>query len=269
MFQRTLLCRLVFAFIFFFLLYYQYSNTMAHQLQSPVLIFPYVDITYWIFHLLKIPDFITHNYFAASCFDSLLFITCILSFLFPGRRIFITSFFILYFTYYIIFNSYSTQHTHSKAGMLLATIPFMVPDKMFYYLWEATRYFTLFIYTDAFLWKLLRFSIFKKDHGSLVIKKNFAGFLYYNSNSYLANSFKWLLEHPVIIQTIFLAGFMLEGCFIIGFFTKRFDKYLFVISILLPVGFLYLSDAFFFELLVLSFTLNVQLKLSNAGIAAV
>ncbi len=253
--QRTLLCRLVFAFIFFFLWYYLYSNTMVHQLQSPVLVFPYVDSTYWLFHLLKIPEFITQDYFTASCFDALLFTACILSFLYPDKRIFIISFFILYGMYYIIINTYGMQHTHSKAGILLISLPFMVPKKMFYYMWEAMRYFTLFVYTDAFLWKLLRLHFFNKDHGILVLKKNFAAFLFYNRSGFFAGMYTWLLQHPGMVQIIFITGFILEGCFIIGFFTKRFDRYLLVMSVLLPVGFLFLSDAFFFELLILSFTL--------------
>lgn len=254
-YQRKLLCKLVFAFIFFFLLYYLYSNTMVHQLHSPVLIFPYVDITYWLFHSLKITEFITHNYFISCCFDVLLFASCVLSFLFPGKRFFVIAFFVLYCIYYIIFNSYGTQHTHSKAGILLMPLPFMVPKKMFYYMWEAMRYFSLFVYADAFLWKLFRVNFLIGDHGSLVIKKNFAAYLYYHPYGFLADMYTWLFKHPGIIQIIFITGFIMEGCFVTGFFTKRFDRYLLVLSILLPVGFRLLSDAFFFELLILSFTL--------------
>ncbi len=252
--QRAVLCRLVFAFIFVFLLYYLCSNTLVHQLQSPALIFPYVDITYWLFHLFRIPEFIAHNYLIACCFDIALFTSCILSLLFPDKRIFITGFFLLFFVYYIIFNSYGNQHTHSKVGILLMPLPFMVPKRMFCYMWEVMRYFTVFVYADAFIWKLLRFNFFTKDHGSLVVKKNFAAYLFYHHDGFFADAYTCLLEHPIFIQTIFITGFIMEGCFIIGFFTKRFDRYLLVLSILLPLGFLFLSDAFFFELTILSFT---------------
>lgn len=254
-FQRNILCRFVFAFIFCFLLYYLYSNTMVHQLHAPALRFPYVDITYWIFHYLKIPDFVTSNYIISCCFDILLFASCILAFIFPSNRIFIVVFFLLYFIYFITFNSYGAFHAHAKIGILLIPIPFMFPGKLtFQYLWEAIRYFALFIYADAFFWKLFRLTILSKDHGILILKKNYASYIFYHPNTAFSRLCTWLLEHPAFIQFLFITGFILEGLFIIGFFTKRFDKYLFIISILIPFGFLLLSDAFFFELIILSFS---------------
>jgi hypothetical protein len=262
---RKILCRFVFAFIFVFLLYYQYSNILVHQLQSPVLIFPYVDLTYWLFHILNIPSIITGNYLLSCCFDCALFASCILSFLFPQKRILVTLFFLLFFIYFIIYNSFGNFHTHSKVGILLMTLPFMFPpNKMFLFIWEAMRYFALFIYADAFLWKLFRAHFFEKDHGAHIIKKNFVAYMYYHPQGSFTHIYAWLLAHPGLIHGIFLTGFILEGLFLVGFFTKRYDKILLVISILLPVGFLFLSNAFFFELLILSFTL-IDLRLLTSG----
>ncbi|MEO6000963.1 MAG: hypothetical protein ABIN89_29220 [Chitinophagaceae bacterium] len=268
--QRNLLCRLVFAFIFFFLLYYQFSNTLVHQLQSPVLKFPYVDITYWIFHLLKIPELITRNYLISCCFDNLLFVSCLLSFFFPNRRGFIILFFLLYFIYFIIFNTYGTHHTHSKIGILLMPVPFMFRRPItFKYMWEAMRYFALFFYADAFLWKLFRFTFLHADQGILILKRNFAAYLYYNSQTFLGGAYTWLLHNPYLIELIFYTGFIAEGFFLVGFFTRRYDRYLILISILMPVGFLFLSDAFFFEMLVLSFTFIRLRELPASAIGTV
>ncbi len=161
--QRDFLCRIVFAFIFIDLLYNFFSNSMVHQLQTPSLKFPYIDITYWLFHLLKIPDTVSSNQLLAYCLGFFLFIFSIGTLLFPSRRIFIKAFFVFYVIYYIIFNSYGTHHTHSKIGILLMPIPFFLKsNKRFEFMWEAMRYFTLFIYADAFFWKLTRLPCFRE-----------------------------------------------------------------------------------------------------------
>ncbi len=267
--QRHFLCRFVFAFIFIFLIYYLYSNTLVHQLRSPVMKFPYVDITYWIFHWLKIPEFVTYNYITSFSFDLMLFASCILSFFFPARRIFIVLFFALFFVYYIVFNSYGGHHTHSKIGILLIPLPFFFSGNRFAYLWEAMRYFALFVYADAFLWKLVRGSFLTVDHSVLVLKKNFAPYLLFNPGTFFSDFYSWLLLHPSFLHGLFITGLIAEGCFIIGFFTRRFDKYLFLLSILMPIGFYLFSDAFFFEILVLSFTLIPFRHLSLNTVSAV
>ncbi len=136
-------------------------------------------------------------------------------------------------------------------------------------MWEAIRYFALFVYADAFIWKLIRFNFLTKDHGSLVVKKNFVAYLFYNPGGFFAGAYTWLLEHPTIVQTLFITGFIMEGCFVVGFFTKRFDRCLLVMSVLLPFGFLFLSDAFFFELTILSFTLVNFSSLSTGNVRKV
>ena len=75
--KRILLCRIVFTFILLFLIYAAVSNTLFHQLQSPVLKYPYVNPVSWLMHLLRIPDAIVSNYTVAYVFDILLFISCI------------------------------------------------------------------------------------------------------------------------------------------------------------------------------------------------
>jgi hypothetical protein len=254
--ERTGLCRIVFLFIFFTLLYSLASHTLLHQIGKPVIKFPYVDLTYWLMHLLQLPEAITGSYAVAVVYDLLLFTVCILCFLFPNRRAFIIAFIVLYFIYFITFNTYGTHHTNPKIGVLVAPVPFVVrKNKSFNYLWQGLRYFLLFAYSCAFLWKFFRFSWLHPDQGILIMKKNLASYLYFDANSWLASVYYWFLQHAGLVNALFIAGFVLEGLFIIGFFTRKFDRYLFILSLLLPFGFWFTADALFFELLILSITL--------------
>jgi hypothetical protein len=253
--QTDFLCRLVFAVILIDLVFSAFSNTLIHQLQSPVLKFAYVDPTFWVMHLLKIPVLISSNFYLSWFWDVVLFVSCIGVLIFPQKKWVIVIFIIFYFVYYVIFNSYGAHHTHSLAPFLIAPVPFLFSKKSFTFSWQALRYFLLFSYSAAFLWKLFRFSWLQSNQGILIVKKNLTPYLFFNPHTFLAGIYFWLLNHLFFVEVIFFTGFILEGLFIIGFFTKKFDRLLFIISLLLPFGFWFMADAVFYELVILSITL--------------
>jgi len=254
--KRILLCRIAFSFILFMLIYLAVSNALFHQLRSPVLKYPYVDPVYWLMHLLRIPDAVVSNYTVAYVFDILLFASCAGCILFPLKRIFIGLFLVTYFIYFITFNSYGGHHTHAGVGILLIPVPFLFRKNItFSLLWQALRYYTLFIYVSAFLWKLFRLSFLDENHGLLIVKNNLAQYLYYNPDTLLSKFYWWILQHSFWVNAFYIGGIVAEGIFIIGFFTKKYDKYLLLVSLIMVIGFWLLADALFFPLLVLSFSL--------------
>lgn len=253
---KEFLCRSVFAGIFLSLLYSFFSNTLLHQLQSPTLKYPYIDISYWLLHGMKWPDLLIQSSLGSCILDSSLFLFCILSFFYPNKSLFIGLFLIGYFIYYLLFNSYGAHHSHSKISILLIPIPFLFKkEKTVAILWETLRYYTLFIYSCAFLWKLIRGSWMKWEQGIMIIKNNFTPYLYFNPNTTKASFYYYLLGHPILTHIILIIGFLLEGVFIIGFFTKKVDWFLAMASLLLILGFFVIADAFFIELFLLSLPL--------------
>lgn len=251
----TILCRIVFGVILLDLVLSAFSNTLVHQLQSPVLKSAYVDPTFWVMHLLHIPAFVSSSFYVAWLWDIILFSSCTGALIFPHKKWIIAVFVVFYFGYYIIFNSYGAHHIHSLIPVLIAPIPFLFSQKAFSYAWQGLRYFLLFSYSAAFLWKLFRLSWLQSDQGALIIKKNLTPYLYFNPNSFLADIYFFFLNRPVLTAVLFFVGFLLEGVFIIGFFTKKFDRYLFVLSLILPFGFWFFADAVFWENILLSLTL--------------
>jgi hypothetical protein len=244
--ERKFIARIAFTGVLASLLYSFFAHTLLHQLQSPVLKYPYVDLTYWAFHWLGVPEFITAHYWVAVLFDTLLAGSCVMAMW--KQRFWALLFAVLYFIYFIVFNTYGAHHTNHKIGMLLIAVPFIVRDIVsFNLLWEGLRYFLLFSYSSSFLWKLFRMSWWHPDQGLLIMRKNFL--------HDVDGLHTWLLSHPQLVNVFFSAGFLLEGLFIAGFFTKRFDKGLLIVSILLVIGFWLMADAHFFELLILSLTL--------------
>ncbi|HSN07702.1 MAG TPA: hypothetical protein VLS85_01630, partial [Hanamia sp.] len=137
----------------------------------------------------------------------------------------------------------------------ITPVAFLFSKKSFSFAWQGLRYFLLFSYSAAFLWKFFRFSWLQSNQGILIMKQNLTPYLYFNPRTFLAHVYFWFLDHPFFVEIIFISGFVLEGVFIIGFFTRKFDKLLFIISLLLPFGFWFLADAMFYEMIVLSLTL--------------
>lgn len=253
--ERKILARVVFTGILLSLLYAFFTDTLLHQLEQPVLRYPYVDITYWLMHGLGIPELATGT--MAWVFDVLLIGACIGCWLYPGSRILVWIFLVLYFVYFIGCNTFGAHHAGNKIGMLLIAVPFVVRDlASFNFLWQGLRYLLLFAFSSAFLWKLFRLSWLQPDQGILIMKKNWVLYLYNNTDTVWANLLHWLLAHPALVNGLFITGFLMEGFFIVGFFTRKFDKVLLVLSVLLVMGFWVTADANFVELLILCLTLS-------------
>lgn len=253
--KRNFLCRLVFGCIFIFLVYDFLSHALLYQLHSPALIFPYVDITYILFNLSGIQKAIGQSFTFSFCFSILLFVFCAAVIIWPFKRLYIALFSILYFIYFLSYNNYGAHHVHTKIGILFISIPFAFANNIYLLLWEGLRYYTLFMYADAFLWKLFRGTWLFDKQGILIIKGNITPLLFSHPDYKLKSVYDYLFMHPEFADILFKTGFVFEGLFIVGFFTKKYDLYFVVLSTLLAVGFLFMADAFAFELLILNFTL--------------
>ena len=253
--DAVFLCRIVFVVILIDLIFSGFSNTLIHQLQSPVLKFPYLDPVFWLMHFLHIPELITSNKPLAWLWDFILFASATAIIFFPRKKWLIAIFIVFYFIYYIIFNTYGAHHTHSLIPFLLTPIAFLFSKKSFSFAWQGLRYFLLFSYSAAFFWKFIRLSWLYSEQGILILKKNLAPYLYFNPNTFLASVYFWFINHPSLLQLLYVTGFVLEGLFIIGFFTKKWDPVLFIISLILPLGFWFMADALFYEMALFSLTL--------------
>src|SRR5665213_1614266 len=206
--QIEFLCRLVFSIILIDLVFSAFSNTLVHQLQSPVLKFAYVDPTFWVMHLLKIPGLVSSNFYLSWFWDIALFISCIGILIFPGKKWIIAVFIIFYFVYYVIFNSYGAHHTHALIPVLITPVAFLFSKKSFSFAWQGLRNFFSFSYSAAFLWKFSCFSWLQGNQGVLIVKKNLTPYLYFNPHTFLAEIYFWFLDNPILIQMIYLAGFV-------------------------------------------------------------
>lgn len=252
--KRIFLSKLCYGFLLLLLIYEYVSKGLVSQLQSPSLIYSNIDITYLLFNFFGVLDFIVTHYWVAVTFDISLFITCLLCIFKPQKIIFPVLFLCLYFIYFIVYSNYGGHHLHSKIGALLICVPFLFKEKSFVLMWEALRYYVLFIMSCAFLWKFFRGAWIAQGHGVELIRQNWIPILYRKPHYLLRDFYFFIFNHPHIADILFTTGTILEGSFIIGFFTKKYDKLLCVIFIALIISFQITTDAFMFELLILLLT---------------
>ena len=223
-YPKHIIALAVFGLLLLFFISRFYSNSMLHQLCRPILISPEIDNTYWIFHLLQIPEMLTHNIYFAWSFDIIIFSLTVSCLVF--RKIFFLPMllFIFLFAYLLIFNSYAGHHYYFSAGLLFIVLPFATTDnKKFDLLFEAARYYCCFLYASSGLYKLIRGAIFNSEQMSSILMNDNTDKMYYNPHSLSAEVISYLIQRPELSQWLFMATAIIELSFLIGFLTKKFD----------------------------------------------
>ena len=252
--ERVIVSRLVFIYIFLFLAWRFFLNTTPSHLLQPQLFILNIDFTYWLYRFSGIAGIITSKT-GAVLFDIFIFTFCILSILFPRRRLFIIPFSILFLLYAVTYNTFIVHHAHPLAIMTFITLPFWCrKNESWKMLWEGMRYYICLVYFMLFIWKILPGNAFwYTDQGIGTVKYNLAEYIYHNPSAMMTSVYKFFISHPFTLNIGNIFIILLEGVMVTGLFTKRYDRYLLWIPVVIHVSTYFFSDVFFIEWLVLVF----------------
>lgn len=97
---------------------------------------------------------------------------------------------------------------------------------------QFIRYFFLFFFASAGVWKLRSGGIFNPDEMSGILLYQHTPLLVISPESFLSEMYYWLIQHPVVGYLLYLAAAVMELFFIVGFFTRRYDKLLILLFVL-------------------------------------
>ena len=246
----------VFLFILVSFIFRYYNHVMLHQLMQPVIFKTDSDLAYWLYHIAGVDKLIVQNHTGAIIFDCLLFSSCIISIFYPSQRVSIIAFSILYSLYFLSYNAFVTHHTGTMDGILLITLAFSwARDSTFQTVWSALRYFTLAVYSMAFIWKVfIGISVFHISQPEAIVKENLALYLYLNPNTLFASVIYWFLQHPLWLYAGYSFCILIQGSTLIGFFTKKYDWLFCILIIFFHLSTYFFVDVCYFELLILNFT---------------
>ena len=254
--QRSILARVVFGWILVALLWRWANGAMLSQLEAPVLGNVYKDLTFWVFELLGVQQAITGSFTLALVFDVLLTSSAAIALFAPQKVWAARTYCALILIYFIVQTTYANHHYRPIIGLVVAGLPFtFLSLDRFNDMFQGLRYYLLFIYTSAGLYKVFRGSWLNMDQMTGIIQNTQLELFLASPDGWHAQLFTWLLQHQSVSWMLFLLATVLEVVFIIGYFTRRYDLWLFITAMSLHIGFYFTMRFFAFELIVLDLTL--------------
>lgn len=110
------------------------------------------------------------------------------------------------------------------AWMLIPLIFFSKNIKSFYYFMHSLRILFIIFFFSGSLWKVFSNAIFNTEQMSSILLFQHANYLASEGSTIYKGVLFFLIKHSTISLIFYLAAFFAEFIFIIGLFTKKFDK---------------------------------------------
>lgn len=98
------------------------------------------------------------------------------------------------------------------------------------------RLYVLFIFCSAAMWKLFRGAIFEGDQFINILRNQHIEHLVLFQNHITTHVANWLIGHTAVAYIFYLLIAGLQLSFIIGFFTRKYDRILLVGFLLFILG---------------------------------
>lgn len=228
---------LAYCIFFYVLLAYKFWNGMLLCQLQPILYNTRPDIFTWIFMKSGLHLWLLNNPRGWILFDGVFYAMPLLYYqLFKKWRLLSTGVAILmlivnwiYIQCYTLFPANSIESY--TAWLLFPFLFITIHLRSFYFILHSLRYFFLFFFTSAAVWKFIQGGIFNIDQMS--------GILLYQHKDYLATSqnwystfIYWLINHPACSYLFYVGAAVFEIAFVVGFFTKKADLFLSILFLL-------------------------------------
>jgi hypothetical protein len=179
-----------------------------------------------------------------------------IAFLFSRQRIYAVLFTMLVLQYFLTYNIVTGHHYHGLIGVIVISMPFWFKnEKRFNLTWQMVRYYFLYIFASAALWKIMRGSAFYDEQLSNILRSQQINLLVQNPDSLKAHIAQYLIAHAGVSHIILLVNVLVQFYFIAGFFTRKLDSVLFVLAIIFVIANYYVMSILSAELLILNLTL--------------
>ncbi|MDB5191618.1 MAG: hypothetical protein JWQ96_1181 [Segetibacter sp.] len=251
------------------MLFKWWNGLFLYQLQ-PSLFNNRFDLFTWLFMKTGIHQWLPHNSAGWVLFD-------VTFYALPGLFLFtyikslrasvIVAFLMLLvnWTYIQTYTLYPTNSIESYTAWLLFPLLFLAINlKSFYLIFHGLRYFFLFFFASAGVWKLVQGGVFYTEEMSGVLLYQHKEYLTSSPNYWYSDLIYGMIIHPAIGYGLYIAGTVLELVFIIGFFTRKYDKVLIAAFITFLVMDVLIMRINYFETLPFVLTLYYSRKSFSA-----
>ncbi len=158
--------------------------------------------------------------------------------------------------YIQIYTLYPTNSIEGHVGWLLFPVLLMMKDlRSFYYVFHGLRYFFLFFFASAGFWKIYEGGLFNISQMSNLLLFQHKEQLVSSPEHWFTMFIYWMASHEVFSYILFLLTTLMELAFLVGFFTKRFDRWLIRIFLLFLLANIFIMKINYFEVLPFLITL--------------
>ena len=248
--------------IFYGLMLYKYFNGMFLFQLQPSFFYARQDIFTWIFMQTGLHQWLLNNPAGCVLFDVLFYTAPAIYFLhyhYNRGTAYISAIWMLVINWVYVqcYTLYPSDSIEGHAAWLLFPLVFMPKKEVtFEVMFEGLRYFFLFFFVSAGLWKLRQGGVFYHEQMS--------GVLLYQHSQLLTNSpgywqfglILWLVRNPWTSYILYLLTTAIELFFAVGFFTKKFDRLLIWLFILFLIMDHLVMRIPYYELMPLLLTLH-------------
>ncbi|HRI21251.1 MAG TPA: hypothetical protein PLA68_09855, partial [Panacibacter sp.] len=213
-----------------------------YQLQ-PVFFYTRQDLVTWLFMQTGIHQWLLNNPAGCISFD-ILFYVMPLSYLViykASKKLSAVIAVVMLLVNWCYLQAYTLYPSNSMEGYIAWLLfPFVLTaadKKTFSLLFDGLRYFFIFWFVSAGVWKLVQGGVFSISQMSGVLLYQHNQLLTSSPGYWQSNLILYLIKNPIIGWLLYLSATLLELSFFIGFFTKKYDRVLVCVF----VGFLILD----------------------------
>ncbi|MEO7310451.1 MAG: hypothetical protein ABIX01_08645 [Chitinophagaceae bacterium] len=250
-----------FVWLFYTLAIYKWLNGMWMYQMQPHFFNTRFDGTTWLFMQTGIHQWLLDNKAGWVLFDVLFYSMPLLYLLAYKRNIkwipwvaFVML--VVNWAYAQCYTLYPTNSIEGHVGWLLYPFVLMaVRLKSFYFLMNAMRYFFLFFFASAAIWKLRQGGAFNPEQMSGILLMQHKEYLVSAPENWFTHFIYWLVKHQIVGYCLYLGSMVLELTFIAGFFTKKYDRLLLLLFFAFLVMDYFIMRIPYFEILPLALPL--------------
>jgi hypothetical protein len=218
--------------IFYVLMVYKWFNGMFLYQMNPYFFYTREDLFTWLFMQTGLHQILLDHKPGLAMMDLLFYAAPLLWYvadakLNKAKSLIAILVLAINWTYVQCYTLYPTNSIEAHVAWLLFPVAFIAQkEKTFELLFGGLRYFFLFFFASAGIWKLALGGIFNTHQMSNILLYQHKELLLTTPQHWYAEVIGWLINHHLISYMLYLAATAIEIVFILGFFTKRFDTWL-------------------------------------------
>lgn len=129
--------------------------------------------------------------------------------------------------YYLYYIGVVTHHEHTLLGIIFCfPLLWLSAIQRFVLMFVGLRYYVLWVMVSAATWKIYRGSWLVPHQMAEILTDQHLSYLVQYPDAWYARMLYWLIAHPNATNLLWYLGWLIEGSFVVGFFTRRWDYYL-------------------------------------------